>query len=62
MRMENIDNPAPNFIEDMLKFSDYYADEQYIRTLHENAGSTLRWVEFERCRFRFLTYNVFNGF
>lgn len=54
MRMENIDNPAPNFIEDMLKFSDYYADEQYIRTLHENAGSTLRWVESKGVDFDFL--------
>ncbi|WP_411747553.1 FAD-binding protein, partial [Psychrobacillus psychrotolerans] len=54
MRMENIDNPAPNFIEDMLKFSDYYADEQYIRILHENAGSTLRWVESKGVDFDFL--------
>src|SRR4051812_21223038 len=40
MRMENIDQPAPNFVEDMLAFSENYSDRSYIETLHEDAGTT----------------------
>ncbi|MCM3388941.1 FAD-binding protein [Ureibacillus chungkukjangi] len=54
MRMENIDQPAPNFVEDMLAFSDNYADRSYIETLHKNAGSTLRWVESKGVDFDYL--------
>lgn len=54
MRMENIDQPAVNFVEDMLAFSDNYADRSYIETLHENAGSTLRWVESKGVEFDYL--------
>ena len=54
MRMEDIDTPAPNFVEDMLAFSDNYSDRAYIETLHENAGPTLRWVESKGVEFDYL--------
>lgn len=54
MRMTDIDTPAPNFVEDMLAFSDHYGDRVYIETLHEQAGSTLRWVESKGVSFDYL--------
>lgn len=54
MRMENIDQPAPNFVEDMLAFSENYSDRRYIETLHENAGPTLRWAESKGIDFDYL--------
>ena len=54
MRMETIDEPAPNFKEDMLAFSDNYSDLKYIETLYDNAGSTLRWVESKGVGFDYL--------
>lgn len=54
MRMQDIDTPAPNFVEDMLAFSEHYGDRKYIETLHENAGQTLRWVESKGVAFEYL--------
>jgi tricarballylate dehydrogenase len=54
MRMKNLDETADNFVEDMLAFSDHYADRDYIQTLAENAGSTLRWVEEKGVEFDYL--------
>lgn len=54
MRMENIDEPAENFVEDMLAFSENYSDKNYIQTLYENAGPTLRWVESKGVEFDYL--------
>ena len=54
MRMENIDQPAPNFREDMLAFSDNYSDRVYIETLYDEAGPTLRWVESKGVEFGYL--------
>lgn len=54
MRMETIDQPAPNFVEDMLAFSNHYSDRSYIETLYENAGTTLRWVESKGVEFDYL--------
>lgn len=54
MRMETIDQPAPNFVEDMMAFSDNYSDRQYIETLHQQAGFTLRWVESKGVEFDYL--------
>ncbi|TSI08992.1 FAD-binding protein [Lysinibacillus sp. BW-2-10] len=54
MRMEDIDTPAPNFVEDMLVFSNHYGDKNYIETLHQNAGPTLRWVESKGVEFDYL--------
>ncbi|MER2107037.1 MAG: FAD-binding protein [Solibacillus sp.] len=54
MRMENIDTPAVNFVEDMLKFSDHYIDREYAETLQREAGETLRWVESKGVEFDFL--------
>src|SRR5690606_9966521 len=62
MRMKNIDEPADNFVDDMMAFSDHYSDRKYIEALHENAGSTLRWVrphgvEFDYLPTMFITSN-----
>ena len=54
MRMKNIDEIADNFVEDMMAFSDHYSDREYIETLAENAGSTLRWVEEKGVEFDYL--------
>ena len=54
MRMKNIDEVADNFVEDMLAFSDNYSDREYIETLAENAGKTLRWVEEKGVEFDYL--------
>jgi tricarballylate dehydrogenase len=54
MRMKSIDEVADNFVEDMMAFSDNYSDRQYIETLAENAGSTLRWVQAQGVEFDFL--------
>ncbi|MBD8014621.1 FAD-binding protein [Planococcus wigleyi] len=54
MRMENIDQPAPNFKEDMMAFSDNFSDRQYIETLYDQAGPTLRWVESKGVGFDYL--------
>ncbi|MFJ8235148.1 FAD-binding protein [Ureibacillus sp. NPDC094379] len=54
MRMKSIDEPADNFVEDMMAFSDNYGDRAYIETLHANAGSTLRWVQSKGVDFDFL--------
>lgn len=54
MRMKSIDEPADNFVEDMIAFSDNYGDRAYIETLHANAGSTLRWVQSKGVDFDFL--------
>ena len=62
MRMKNIDEIADNFVEDMMAFSDNFSDREYIETLAENAGSTLRWVQGKRGRFRLLANDVFNFF
>ncbi|WP_461610818.1 FAD-binding protein [Cytobacillus kochii] len=62
MRMKNIDEVADNFVEDMMAFSDNYADRPYIETLAANASSTLRWVQgkgvdFDYMPTMFLTSN-----
>ncbi|MCQ6279076.1 FAD-binding protein [Bacillus sp. EB600] len=54
MRMKNLDEPADNFVEDMMAFSDNYSDRKYIETLAANAGSTLRWVEEKGVDFDYL--------
>ncbi|SDH79655.1 tricarballylate dehydrogenase [Planococcus glaciei] len=54
MRMENIDQPAANFKEDMLAFSDNFSDRAYIETLYDEAGPTLRWVESKGVEFGYL--------
>ena len=54
MRMENIDTPAPNFVEDMLNFSDQAMGREYAETLQNEAGPTLRWVESKGVEFDFL--------
>lgn len=54
MRMKNIDEVADNFVEDMMAFSDHYSDRQYIETLAQNAGSTLRWVQEKGVDFDYL--------
>ena len=54
MRMENIDEPADRFVEDMMGFSNNYSDRQYIETLAQDAGSTLRWVEEKGVEFDYL--------
>ena len=54
MRMKNLDEMADNFVEDMMAFSDNYSDREYIETLAENAGSTLRWVEEKGVDFDYL--------
>jgi tricarballylate dehydrogenase len=54
MRMENIDQVADNFVEDMMAFSDNYSDRAYIEALAENAGNTLRWVEEKGVEFDYL--------
>ncbi len=54
MRMKNLDEVADNFVEDMMVFSDNYSDREYIETLAENAGSTLRWVEEQGVDFDYL--------
>lgn len=54
MRMENIDTPAENLVEDMLNFSDHYSDRAYIETLAKDAGPTLRWVESKGVEFDYL--------
>ncbi|ETI68817.1 FAD-binding protein [Neobacillus vireti] len=54
MRMKNLDEVADNFVEDMLAFSDYYSDREYIETLAKDAGSTLRWVEEKGVEFDYL--------
>lgn len=54
MRMETIDQPAPNFKEDMMAFSDNFSDRQYIETLYDHAGPTLRWVESKGVGFDYL--------
>ncbi|MEI4771784.1 FAD-dependent oxidoreductase [Psychrobacillus sp. FJAT-51614] len=54
MRMENIDTPAENFIDDMLNFSDNFSDKAYIETLAKEAGPTLRWVESKGVEFDYL--------
>lgn len=51
MRMENIDTPAPNIVEDMLSFSENLIDQQYAKTLEKEAGPTLRWVESKGVEF-----------
>ena len=52
--MKNIDEPADNFVDDMMAFSDHYSDRKYIETLAENAGSTLRWVQQNGVEFDYL--------
>ena len=54
MRMENIDTPAANFVEDLLTFSDNKMDQEYAKTLHKEAGETLRWIESKGVAFDFL--------
>ena len=54
MRMENIDTPAENLVEDMLNFSDHYSDRAYIETLAKDAGPTLRWVNPHGVEFDYL--------
>ena len=54
MRMENIDEPADHFVEDMMGFSNNYSDRQYIETLAQDAGATLRWVEEKGVEFDYL--------
>lgn len=54
MRMENIDTPAANFVEDILNFSENKIDREYAETLKEEAGETLRWVESKGVQFDFL--------
>ncbi|KKK39144.1 succinate dehydrogenase [Mesobacillus campisalis] len=54
MRMKNIDEVADHFVEDMMTFSDNYADRPYIETLAANAGPTLRWVEEKGVDFDYL--------
>lgn len=54
MRMKNIDEVADNFVEDMIAFSDDYSDREYIETLAQDAGKTLRWVEFHGVEFDYL--------
>jgi tricarballylate dehydrogenase len=54
MRMKNIDEIADNFVEDMMAFSDHFSDREYIETLADNAGSTLRWVEEKGVEFDYL--------
>ena len=54
MRMENIDAPVKNFVEDLLSFSDNKIDRQYAETLHQEAGATLRWIESKGVEFDFL--------
>lgn len=51
MRMENIDTPAENFVDDVVKFSDNYIDREYAETLQNEAGETLRWVESKGIEF-----------
>ncbi len=54
MRMENIDTPAPNLVEDMMEFSDHSISREYAETLQNEAGPTLRWVESKGVDFDFL--------
>lgn len=54
MRMKNIDEVADHFVEDMMAFSDHYSDRQYIETLAQNAGTTLRWVQEKGVDFDYL--------
>jgi tricarballylate dehydrogenase len=54
MRMENIDTPAPNLVEDMMEFSDHSISREYAETLQNEAGQTLRWVESNGVDFDFL--------
>lgn len=54
MRMENIDTPAANFVEDMMQFSSEQIDREYASVLQQEAGSTLRWVESKGVDFDFL--------
>jgi len=54
MRMESIDQPAPNFVEDVVGFSEGFMDRAYAETLREEAGETLRWVESKGVEFDFL--------
>jgi tricarballylate dehydrogenase len=54
MRMKNLDEIADNFVEDMLAFSDNFSDREYIETLAQNAGSTLRWVQEKGVDFDYL--------
>jgi tricarballylate dehydrogenase len=54
MRMKSLTEIADGFVEDMLKFSDYYSDRAYIETLAREAGDTLKWVNEHGVDFDYL--------
>lgn len=54
LRMENIEQIAENFVDDMMQFSDNYSDRKYVETLAQNAGETLQWVQHQGVDFDYL--------
>jgi tricarballylate dehydrogenase len=54
LRLKDKDTVADHFVEDMLEFSEGLSDEQYIRTLAENAPETIGWVQSKGVQFDYL--------
>lgn len=52
MRLEDPYTVAPNFVEDMLEFSNGRSSEEYIRKLVELVPETMEWVQEKGVRFR----------
>lgn len=58
-RLEDIYEPAPGFVEDMLAFSRGKTDEKYVHALVENLPEAMEWVQGHGVRFqRRATYFV----